>query len=218
MRQSVVKFLFNFAMCSLMATPFIGCNGDEPDSNTDNEIPDSNTDNEIKGHEYVDLGLSVKWATCNVGASSPTEYGNYYAWGETETKKSYTEENYQTFDKSIENISGTQYDVAHKEWGGSWRMPTLEEISELVETCDWNWTREGGKYGYKVTGPNGNSIFLAAGGYRQDTGYAEGEDGYYWSSTLFDYEEPYVIEFSEYGFVVDGDARYNGFLVRPVSD
>ena len=93
------------------------------------------------GYGYVDLGLSVKWATYNVGANSPEEYGNYYAWGETTTKTSYTEENCSTYGKSIGSIAGNStYDVARALWGGGWRLPTKEEFEELRDRCTWNWT------------------------------------------------------------------------------
>jgi len=120
----------------------------------------------IAGHEYVDLGLSVKWATCNVGASSPSDYGNYYAWGETTTKSEYTGENCKTYGDKFDDISGNvQYDAARANWGGSWRLPTEAEMQELVDKCDWTWTTQGGHNGYKVTSKtNGNSIFLPAAG------------------------------------------------------
>ena len=134
-------------------------------------------------HEAVDLGLSVKWATCNVGASKPSDYGNYYAWGETETKSTYTEINSVTYGKSMKDIGGTQYDVAHTEWGGSWRLPTKAECQELINKCKWQWTSVDGHAGYKVTGPNGNSIFLAAAGGRDgDSALSVGSGGGYWSS------------------------------------
>ncbi len=95
------------------------------------------TRGEINGHEWVDLGLSVKWATCNVGASSPSDFGGYYAWGELTEKSSYTEENSKTYgDSSISDIGGNpQYDVATATWGSSWRLPTEHELQELIEKC-----------------------------------------------------------------------------------
>ena len=141
----------------------------------------------IVGHEYVDLGLSVKWATCNVGASSPEEYGNYYAWGETET--SYDEDSCETYGKDIGDIGGTSRDVAHVKWGGSWRMPTKAEFDELLDSdnCTWTWTTQGGHEGYKVTSrKNGNSIFLPAAGVRNETSLGDaGKYGHYWSSTPY---------------------------------
>ena len=193
-------------------------------------------DNKINGHEYVDLGLpsGIKWATCNVGASRPEEYGDYFAWGEVEPKEEYTEENYRHFAvkrgflgiKRTEyefigdDISGTEYDAARANWGGSWRLPTEEEIEELVENCTWNWTTQGGKKGYKVTGPKGNSIFLPAAGCRYGTklNYT-GENGYYWSSTPYgsDAYGAYSLLFSS-SQSVDWNLRYYGQSVRPVSE
>lgn len=142
------------------------------------------------GHEWVDLGLpsGVKWATCNVGASLPGEYGDYYAWGETETKDSYDSYNCSTMYVPMDDISGNpQYDVARKEWGDSWRMPTYEEQEELLNNCSWELTTENGFNGYKVTGPNGNSIFLPAAGYRYGTTLNfDGYYGGYWSSKPHD--------------------------------
>ena len=141
---------------------------------------------EHNGHEYVDLGLSVKWATCNVGASSPEEYGNYYAWGETRTKSTYTESNSKTYHKSINDIKGnSKYDAARANWGRDWRMPTKSEMQELIDKCIWTWTTQNGVNGYKVTSKtNGNYIFLPAAGDRDGSSlYYAGGRGYYWSSS-----------------------------------
>lgn len=133
------------------------------------------TTGESNGHTWVDLGLSVKWATCNVGATSPEGYGDYYAWGETTTKSSYTWNNYLGGKMTSKNdcgtykdplkdyvypneksIASTQYDVAHTKWGGEWRLPTFEEQSELCKDCYWEWTnnyngtRKAGYIIYKV--------------------------------------------------------------------
>ena len=131
------------------------------------------------GHKWVDLGLSVKWATCNVGATKPEEYGNYYAWGETSPKSSYTSSNY-TYSSNPTTLPLNR-DAVAVNWGGNWRMPTLNEIKELKEKCKWTWTGRG----YTVTGPNGNSIFLPAAGCRGNSDLLNaGSVGYYWSSSL----------------------------------
>lgn len=132
----------------------------------------------INGHEWVDLGLSVKWATCNVGASSLSAYGNYYAWGETRTKSEYNYSNSVTYEKSMGDIAGSsQYDAARANWGSSWRLPTKAEFQELINNCTWTWTSQGGHNGYKVTGKNGNSIFLPAAGWRYGSSlYYAGEN------------------------------------------
>ncbi len=172
-------------------------------------------------HEYVDLGLpsGLKWATCNVGANSPSEYGDYFAWGETQPKSEYAEYNNDSFGKEIGDISGnSRYDAARANWGGEWRMPTDADFRELTEKCVWTWTVQDGKKGYKVTGPNGNSIFIPATGCRNGSStYYAGTNGGYWSSTP-DMD-------CGYGFELDFDAsnkniyrinRYYGQTIRPV--
>jgi hypothetical protein len=125
--------------------------------------------------EYVDLGLSVKWATFNVGATKPEEYGDYFAWGETEPKEVY---DWSTYFEVAD-------DVAAVKWGGKWRMPTMAEQDELRTQCTWTWTSQNGVKGYRVTGTNGNSIFLPAAGYRSGSSlYNTDSKGFYWSSSL----------------------------------
>ena len=173
-----------------------------------------------KGHDYVDLGLSVKWATCNVGANSPEAYGDYYAWGETTTKNTYTESNCSTYGQNISDIKGTSRDVAHVKWGGNWRMPTEEEFYELLSKCTWSWATQNGTKGYKVTSKiNGNSIFLPAAGYRSGDGlYDAGSDGSYWSSTpnSENTRGAYVINFYSGNRITGWCYRYFGLSVRPV--
>ncbi len=149
----------------------------------------------INGYAYVDLGLSVKWAACNVGANSPEEYGNYYAWGEVVTKTDYSSSNCPTSGLTTSQLRAqgyidgegnltAQYDAACVNWGGKWRMPTKAEMQELEDKCTWTWTIQNGVKGYKVTGPNGNSIFLPAAGFRYGSSlYKAGSCGSYWSST-----------------------------------
>ena len=173
------------------------------------------------GHEWVDLGLpsGLKWATCNIGANSPEEYGNYYAWGEVLTKDEYTQANSLTYGKEMEDISGNvQYDAATGNWGGDWRMPTKAEYDELLNNCTWIWTKQNGVNGYKVTGPNGNSIFLPAAGYRNGASLSyAGSFGYYWSSTPNDDSSVYYLNFSSsIHNVNNGRNRYYGRTVRPV--
>ena len=169
------------------------------------------------------MGLSVKWATCNVGASSPSGYGNYYAWGETSTKSTYTEENSKTYDNSSYNydIGGnSSTDAARANWGGTWRLPTKAEFQELLDKCTWTWTTQGGHNGYRVTGPNGNSIFLPAAGYRNGSslGY-EGSNGLYWTSTPNESNSYYAYYLCFYDSYrnVDWSYRFLGRSVRPVS-
>lgn len=189
------------------------------------------TTGSINGHEWVDLGLSVKWATCNVGASTPSDYGNYYAWGETTTKSSYTEENSLTYGKTMSelkslgiiNTAGNltmSYDAARSNWGGTWRMPTKAELDELMSKCQWLWTTQGGHGGYQVTGSNGKSIFVPAAGRRYGTSlYTAGVNGNYWSSSCYDLShDSYRLNFGSGGRYVDWNFRNFGFSVRSVSE
>lgn len=186
----------------------------------------ANSSGTIAGHKYVDLGLpsGLKWATYNVGANSPEDYGDYYAWGETSTKSSYTYKNCTTYGKAMSDIGGNaQYDVARANWGSSWRLPTKAEFDELLneDNCTWLWTTQGGKNGYKVISKrNGNSIFLPAAGYRNGTSpNFDGSRGYYWSSTPYASGTCYA-----YTLFFNSSYRYTywyyrsyGRSVRPVS-
>ena len=142
----------------------------------------------INGYAAVDLGLSVLWATCNIGADSPEDYGDYFAWGETETKDSYTSSNSVTDGVEMGDIAGNaEYDAATANWGSKWRMPTKDECQELIDSCTWEWTTENDVNGYLVTGPNDNTIFLPAAGYRRGSSLnLAGEYGFYWSSTPYE--------------------------------
>jgi len=199
----------------------------------------------INGHEWVDLGLSVKWATCNVGASSPSDYGDYFAWGETETKSDFKWATYkysadeigQSFSKYVPSYAWKYWggrgspdditelemsdDAAHDKWGGTWRMPTDAEWTELRTNCTWTWTSLNGRNGYFVTSKNGNSVFLPAAGHRSDSDLSNvGSQGCYWSSSLF-------LDYSYYAWFVrffSSDVgrsnfyRYCGLSVRPVAE
>jgi len=155
------------------------------------------------GHEWVDLGLSSGrvWATMNVGATLPSEPGGYYAWGETAEKETYTWNNYKWTDDSLmltrycrDSLYGTVDsitslraldDAARQNWGGRWRMPTLDEAYELKLQCKWVQQTIGGQVGFLVTGTNGNSIFLPMAGYEENDYYAnEGSEGLYWTCDL----------------------------------
>ena len=178
--------------------------------------------NMINGHEYVDLGLSVKWATCNVGAEKPSDVGDFFAWGETSPKSEYTVENSITYKKIMGDIAGdSRYDAARANWGGSWRLPTKAEIEELVNKCETRWTTYNGSEGRLVTGPNGNSIFLPAAGWCDGSSQdSVGEDSDYWSSTPYER----VTELANLLYFYGGDfcrtwgSRYYGRTVRPVSE
>ena len=185
------------------------------------EVPTTGT---INGHEWVDLGLpsGLKWATCNVGAETPDEYGDYYAWGETETKAEYTVGNSVTYGEQMSDISGNaQYDAATANWGGSWRMPTEAEQQELINNCTWEWTTQNNVNGYRVTGTNGNSIFLPAAGYRNGSSLSlVGSRGYCWSSTPDEggINSAWYLNVSSGGHGMGYNDRSRGRSVRPVSE
>lgn len=187
----------------------------------------------------VDLGLpsGLKWASFNVGATVPEEYGDYYAWGETETKEYYSQNTYAYFHvggavdadgfemdlwDDLGDISGTEYDVAHQKWGSSWRMPTQSEFQELKDYCTWKWGAKNTVYGYKVTGSNGNWIFLPAAGFRYDSSlHLGGSNGYYWSSTQgpSSPSSAYRLGFNSSDINPgSNDDRFYGQSVRPVTE
>lgn len=140
----------------------------------------------IDGHDYVDLGLSVKWATCNVGANSISEFGNHYAFASGTTDE-YDWENYPY--EEYKNYYGdmtlpSEHDTATLVWGNAWRTPTYKEFLELKTRCKWLWTTCGDIMGCKVIGPNGNCIFLPAAGSNAGDFYEPNVHGMYWSSTI----------------------------------
>lgn len=138
--------------------------------------------NSVNGNRAVDLGLSVRWAEYNLGTRAPEESGFFFAWGETKEKKNYNEKSSKSIRKDYKDLSPKQ-DAATVLWGKDWRMPTDDEIYELIKKCTWELTELNGVEGFKVTGPNGNSIFLPMGGYRiDDELHAVGFMGSYWSS------------------------------------
>ena len=212
---------------------------DTPEEPIEPEKPE-HTEN---GHEYVDLGLpsGLKWATCNVGANAPEEYGDYFAWGEVEPKEEYNWSTYKWCNGSrdtqtkycttcdhgtygtVDNktVLDKEDDAASVNWGGAWRMPTKEEQDELREKCTWTWTTQNGVNGCTVTGPNGNSIFLPAAGYRYDNllDYA-GSTGYCWSSSLCTGNPDRAYFFGFYsGYVNWSETQRNyGQSVRPVCE
>ncbi len=192
------------------------------DNDTDDSIYIGSISGSINGHDYVDLGLSVKWATCNVGADSPNAYGDYFAWGETTTKSNYTRSSSVTYGMSMSDISGNAtYDAARANWGGTWRMPTKDEMDELVDKCTTEWITVNGVGGRKVTGLNGNNIFLPAAGIRFDRSLNYGGAyGYYWSSSSRGNDTicAYGFDVSPDGFYKSMFNRYFGASVRPVSD
>ena len=212
----------------------------QPASNQTVQPQSSSASGRENGHEWVDLGLSVKWATCNVGASRPSDYGSYFAWGETKPKSDYSwstlkyclDSDGNKFSKYVtENSYGsvdakrtleTTDDAARVNWGGKWRMPTRNELMELKDKCTWTWTTLNGHKGYNVTSKiNGNSIFLPAAGYCSDDNLTNaGSSGRYWSSSL-NTDDPYnacSMGFNSGYMCTDYYNRYFGRSVRPVSE
>ena len=192
----------------------------------------------INNHEYVDLGLpsGLRWATTNVGATNPEDYGNYYAWGETAIKTTYDWSTYTLANGS--NSTLTKYcnsssygtvdnrttleaadNAATQNWGGNWRMPTIDEWQELIDNCTWTWATQNSVNGYEVKATNGNSIFLPAAGCRYvGELYHAGSYGCYWSSSLYTNNpgNAQYVHFGSFYRRTDYNPRYYGQSVRPV--
>lgn len=174
----------------------------------------------------VDLGLSVKWANCNVGANSPEEYGDYFAWGEVTPKDYYSSNNYKYYSNRNylnigSDISGTEYDAATHNMGNNWRMPTKSEYDELINKCEWKFVTYRKVRGWRITGPNGNSIFLPLAGYMLDdwNDYAS-IGGFYWSSNVTDTpREVHTLytTMSDYKMSYRYMNRYEGRTIRAVT-
>ena len=181
--------ILSIVACVTLCMGFASCEKDEPQDNVIEFL-------DITLSSEVDMGLpsGTIWANKNVGATSPEEYGGYYAWGETNMKDEY---GYSTYSVSLfspdfydmnGSISGTQYDVARCKWGENWRMPTKVEFAELMTECYWQWGKYKGAYGIKITGPNCKSIFLPASGFRNGSSlyrYSEALD--YWTASYKGY-------------------------------
>ncbi len=226
-----MKKLFFMLLCGAMMASFTACEKDELQQEENNTF--------FNGHEAVDLGLQsgILWATCNLGATKPEQYGDYYAWAETFPKTDYSWTTYlygkpgamskyivygsnPTVDRkgTLEEID----DAAVEQWGGAWRMPTEVELNELMSKCIWTWTTINGVEGYKVSSRvegNNNSIFLPASGYKRDNQtQVVGKAGFYWSSTLssIDYTHGRLIGFDINSKAIGGDRRFLGIAIRPV--
>ncbi len=193
-----------------------------------------------KHPHMINLGLpsGIMWACCNVGASKPEDYGDYYAWGETRTKDIYSWQSYEYRNKSGNNgnyvnigsnIAGTKYDAATAKWGKAWQMPSREQFMELKDKCTSTWTIHNGINGRIFTGPNGRRIFLPAAGYScvsYTYGYSAilndaGENGYYWASTI-NLEVDYASDCLNIKWFSVGDPHFGlreyGRSIRPISD
>lgn len=183
--------------------------------------------NEISTSQIVDLGLSVKWAGWNVGASAPEKRGGLYGWADPSGKKISGDEDEYPNENPPTNICGTEYDIAHVQWGHGWRLPTKEEMEELMNKCKWKWVSYRKTNGYKVTGPNGQSIFLPAAGFRYGTLggevlkegriYDTSLEGYYMIGISYSETKnvPHLY-FTSGRQARAGGSRSTGYSVRPV--
>lgn len=193
----------------------------------------------VGGHEFVDLGLpsGLKWATHNVGATEIYDKGNYYSWGESIEKPAYNQTYYQLTDDNGDinkyyagdgkTVLEPEDDVAAEKWGGSWRLPTKEELQELIDNCSFKSMKVNGVLGMRIKGPNNNCIFLPAASYRSSP-YSTILAGYmcYWSSSLSDASHLKAYCFDTYIGTVNKDftmnvtsvSRYLGYSVRPVAE
>ena len=187
----------------------------------------------INGHEFIDLGLpsGLLWAKTNVGASSSSDDGDYFAWGETEPTSYYAWSTYKWGDDNMTKYNSSdgkttldaEDDAATVNWGAPCRMPDSSEFEELYNKCDWSWQSSyKGTSGYLVKGPNGNTIFFSVSGFRCDDFLSNyGRLGLFWSRSLGSGDTSYGLSL---GFRSDkvnptsNDWRYNGFTVRPVAE
>ncbi len=247
MRKNCFALLRMFMCVAFVPTLSLGLVSCEPEKVTDTELVENGGSEDNSGGNSeesvcgaVDLGLSVKWASCNVGAESPEDYGSYFAWGEIEAKSDYSWSTYKWCNGNTNSMTkyctdssyGTvdnkttlnpEDDVAHVSWGDGWRMPTLDEIKELLNPskCTWSWTTQNGVNGYKVTGPNGNSIFLPAAGSHDGTKVNNrGSRGDYWFATLSEYYDYHACSLYFYDgyWGWSSFSRHYGRTVRPVTD
>ena len=194
----------------------------------------------IQGHEGVDMGVSVKWAAYNLGADSMSDFGDYYAWGETMTKRCFewNKYRYQRSGSTFDNIQFTRYntkeqfgsvdyvtelkdndDAASVRWGDKWRIPTAEQWKELQENCEWIWTEFKNTLGFIVVAKNGNKLFLpAAGVFSGSKLHFEREEGYYWTSSLAaDPRRAYYCSIFDKQVKLDTRDRFAGLTIRPVA-
>ncbi len=204
----------------LLATTCCLQSCEDPNGSEKPIVDDPNT---INGHEFVDMGLSVKWASCNVGAFSPEELGDFIAWGELYSKTDYIRDNSESYGVPMGDIAGNpKCDAARKQWGGTWRMPTAIEIQELLDNTASSWTQRNGVKGrLYISVKNGNSIFLPATGIRSGQNHnLYGERGYYWSATPNEeaLANAFALFFGEKDSQCYWSSRLSGLCIRPVAE
>lgn len=184
---------------------------------TEESIDISEPSGSILGHNYVDLGLSVMWATANIGASTDYDFGDYFMWAGTKLQECYDCHHNDNLALNKKNIIGSEYDAAASKWGYAWRLPNIIELRELIEECSWSWIEKEGKNGYAVTGPNGNTIFLPAAGYRRNYDIKDKNKIGYYRSGINDGNDYLLIESGLH--YLSGVYRDNdGLSVRPIFD
>lgn len=171
-------------------------------------------------HDYVNLGLpsGTLWATCNIGADTPEDYGDYFALGEIFTKNFFNKYTYNLKDKNIVQLE-LNNDVAYQKWGNAWKIPTSTQMQELISQCTWTWTTIGGVNGYRIVGSNGNSIFLPATGYYYNNDNPDIYSyGCYWTSSFNTNNNAYCLYFNNSIYRTDDFDCYYGLSVRPVKN
>ena len=200
-----------------------------------NVVKISEPDGHLNGHGYVDLGLpsKTKWATCNVGANSPEDYGYYLAWGEVEQKNEYNYKETPLCGVAIDDISNNEnYDAAKIKWGDGWSIPTKYQWDELIRFCKIRVTKKNGVNGVLLVGRNGKSVFFPSGGNGKNGTFVDfvGSEGGYWSSNA-DYTyrgkigyppdaySTFYLTWStdECGITPHPEWRGHGFNIRPVT-
>jgi hypothetical protein len=216
LRRQVVFAFFGLAIVALGLFLVLG-RGDSPKSNTAPvEAPTP------KGVVAVDMGLSVCWASCNVGAEVAAEPGDYFAWGEMAPFESYVYNNSSTYDKVVEGGVLPLSNDASTLLGEGWRMPTVEEFEELITECEWRLTQRDGVSGYEVVATNGNSIFLPASGYIYDEQISlDGLEGVYWCSNIAaedDVRHAMTLRFKNRERFFEPLWRYYGAQIRAVKE
>ena len=187
------------------------------------DFTEKETPQVLTNDDFVDLGLGVKWANCNLGASKPQEFGGYYSWGETSEKDNYSLSNYSYYNEEDGlftvmpyDIAGSEYDAATINLGKGWRLPNLTEVNELINECEWKKSDLEGVEGFYITGKNGNSIFLPKVPYK--SGSKLRDNGYYWTSDGAGGAPEYAVGiFFDKGYVnTISSSRYLGHQIRPV--
>ena len=197
--------------------------------NTDDAVAEGLCPNTMHPH-LIDLGLpsETKWSCCNLGAATPIEYGDYYAWGEMHPRNKFIDENYIYFDMKYykyinlaDDIAGTSWDVVSVKWGQNYAMPTQSQLQELLDECTMEWAIINGIDGMKFNSSNGNSIFLpCAGYYTDDTLNNIGTRGYYWTSSMYpnsDNDSAYGLIYQNLSGGTYKTYRFRGMTIRAVA-